>query len=208
MTTQITMKSVLSALVLLLGACSAKEVVIQGDYPVPSISPLPLTVGVYYDDSLTEFTHTEVDETSGKEQFIIQTGRSQPAMFNNLLQGTFSNVVQVDSLENVQTEYPQVDVVFVPLIEEFQLGLPEKTRLNSYEVWIKYNMRLSELDGTQIADWVMTAYGKSPSELSDGDGITNAANQALRDLAASFALGVRDVPDVRDWLAARSPASD
>lgn len=205
---QIAMKSVLPALILLLGACSAREVVIEGDYPVPSISPLPLTVGVYYDESLTAFTHREVDETSGKEQFIIRTGRSQPAMFNSLLQGTFSDVVQLDSLENVQTDYPEVDVVFVPLIEEFQLGLPEKTRLNSYEVWIKYNMRLSELDGTQIADWVMTAYGKSPSELSDDDGITDAANQALRDLSASFALGVRDVPEVRDWLAARSPAEE
>lgn len=202
------LKSVVPVLILLLGACSAKEVVIEGDYPVPSISPLPLTVGVYYDDSLTDFTHTEVDETSGKEQYIVQTGRSQPAMFNSLLQGTFSDVVQVESLENVQTDYPQVDVVFVPLIDEFQLGLPRKTRLNSYEVWIKYNMRLSELDGTQIADWVMTAYGKSPSELSDGNGITNAANQALRDLAASFALGVRDVPEVRDWLATRIPANE
>lgn len=203
MLNQITRQSLVVAMVLLLGACSAQEVVISGDYPIPSISPLPLTVGVYYDESLTSFTHTETDEVSGKDQFIIQTGRSQPTMFNNLLAGTFSEVVQVDSLADVQSNYPQVDVIFVPLIDEFQLGLPEKTRLNSYEIWIKYNMRLSELDGTQIADWVMTAYGKSPSDLSDGAGITTAANQALRDLAASFALGLKEVPEIRDWLAAR-----
>lgn len=203
MLNQITRQSLLVALVILLGACSAQEVVISGDYPIPSISPLPLTVGVYYDESLTSFTHTETDEVSSKEQFIIQAGRSQPTMFNNLLAGTFSEVVQVESLEDVQSNYPQVDVIFVPLIDEFQLGLPKKTRLNSYEIWVKYNMRLSELDGTQIADWVMTAYGKSPSDLSDGDGITTAANQALRDLAASFALGLKEVPEIRDWLAAR-----
>ena len=196
-------KLVLILPALLLGACSAQVITVEGNYPTPQVSNLPLTVGVYYDPALLNYTYTEVNERNGKDQYIVQSGPSQKQLFNSLLAGIFTDVVEIASLENVPGDYPQLDAVFVPMIDDFQLGLPEKTRLNSYEVWIKYNMRLSELDGSYIADWVMTAYGKSPSELSTREGINNAANLALRDLAASFALGARNVPEVRDWLRAQ-----
>ena len=65
-------------------------------------------------------------------------------------------------------------------------------------------MRLAGSNGDYIADWVMTAYGKSPEETSlfqsVDDGVNNAANVALRDLAASFTLGFSDIPEVNDWL--------
>src|SRR5690606_20660006 len=168
--------------------------------PTPRVDRLPLTIGVYYDDNLKNFSFTEMNEANDKEQYIVRSGASQIRLFDQLLQGIFANVVEIKSLDNVEQDYPNVDAVFVPLVEEFQLGLPQKTHLNAYEVWIKYNMRLSELNGAQIADWVMTAYGKSPSDNSTADGITNATNLALRDLAASFALGAQSIPEIRDWL--------
>ena len=95
-----------------------------------------------------------------------------------------------------------IDAVFVPAIEEFQVGLPQKTRLNVYEIWVKYNMRLAQSNGDYIADWVMTAYGKSPEETfqSVDAGVNDAANVALRDLAASFTLGFSNIPEINEWL--------
>ncbi|MGM0634270.1 MAG: hypothetical protein ACQETO_14010, partial [Pseudomonadota bacterium] len=86
-----------------------------------------------------------------------------------------------------------------------QLALPQKTRLDVYEVWVRYNMRLAEPDGDTIADWVMTAYGKVEQEsLRSADAsIGSATVAALRDLGSSFALGFTGVPGVRDWLESR-----
>lgn len=190
----------LPVLFLALAGCSAKVINVDGNYPTPRVDRLPLTVGVYYADDLKNFSYTEMNEDNDKEQYIVRSGASQIRLFDQLLQGIFANVVEIKSLDNVEQDYPNVDAVFVPLVTEFQLGLPQKTHLNSYEVWIKYNMRLSELNGNQIADWVMTAYGKSPSDNSAAEGITNATNLALRDLAASFALGASSIPEVQDWL--------
>ena len=90
----------------------------------------------------------------------------------------------------------------MPVIEEFQLGLPAKTKLKVYEIWVKYNMRLENANGDYIADWVMTAYGKSPTESFQtvDAGVQDAAVVALRDLAASFTLGFSDIPEVNEWL--------
>jgi hypothetical protein len=120
-----------------------------------------------------------------------------------MLPAVFQNVIVLDSIESANGR-SDLDAVFVPAVEEFQVGLPQKTRLNVYEIWVKYNMRLAGSNGDYIADWVMTAYGKSPEETSlfqsVDDGVNNAANVALRDLAASFTLGFSDIPEVNDWL--------
>ena len=115
----------------------------------------------------------------------------------------FQSVVQVASLEDA--EALGVDAIFVPAIDEFQLALPYKTKLDVYEVWIRYNLRFLTGDGAPIADWVLTSYGKTPTEsLRTADAaINDAAVVALRDLASSFSLSFAQVPEVRDWLASR-----
>ena len=90
----------------------------------------------------------------------------------------------------------------MPVIEEFQLALPAKTKLEVYEVWIKYNMRLLDSEGDSLADWVVTSYGKTPIDTfrSVENGINEAAVVALRDLASSFSLNFMQVPEVKEWL--------
>jgi hypothetical protein len=185
----------------LLASCAAKTITIDGSYPSPLVRKIPITVGVYYPEELRNFSFTEIDDYSGDDQYIVNSGASQVELFNTVLPALFENVVMLDSLETAQTS-GNIDAVFVPDIEEFQLGLPEKTKLKVYEVWVKYNMRLENPNGDYIADWVMTAYGKSPTETfqSVDAGVQDAAVVALRDLAASFTLGFTGIPEVKDWL--------
>jgi hypothetical protein len=186
-------------LLTLLGGCAASTIVIEGNYPSPLVRKLPLTVGVYYPAGLRDFAYTEIDDNSGKDQYIVHSGASQVALFNTVLPALFENVVALDSVESVGSN---IDAVFVPDLAEFQLGLPQKTKLKVYEIWMKYNMKLSKANGEYIADWVMTAYGKSPeaSLQRAENGVQSAANVAMRDLAASFTLGFSKVPDVNEWL--------
>jgi len=182
-----------------LSGCGVSNVVIEGSFPTPNINKIPVTVAVYYDDALRGFSYLEYSET-GQEEFNIESGQSHMELFNAVLPAMFDRVIVVDNLEDARAE--GVDAVFAPAIEEFQLALPAKTKLDVYEVWIKYNMRLLTAEGDYIADWILTSYGKTPTETfrSVADGINEAAVVALRDLASSFSLSFGQVPEVRDWL--------
>lgn len=189
-------------LLLALAGCGTSDVIIEGSFPTPNIGRLPVSVAVYYDDALKEHSYVEYSET-GREEFAVASGLSHVELFDTLLPAMFEDVVEVDELEDARPL--GVDAVFAPMIEEFQLALPAKTRLDVYEVWIKYNMRLLTAEGEYIADWVLTSYGKTPKETfrSDEASINMAAVGALRDLASSFSLSFTRQPDVSGWLAGR-----
>ena len=159
----------------------------------------PLSVAVYYDDALRAFSYMEYSET-GSEEINIESGESHISLFNAVLPAMFEEVIEVEGFDDPNVQ--GVDAIFAPVIEEFQLALPEKTKLEVYEVWIKYNMRILNSSGTSLADWVVTSYGKTPTEtfLSVEDGINDAAIVALRDLASTFSLNFTRVPEVQDWL--------
>ena len=180
-------------------SCGVSNLVIQGSFPTPNINKIPLSVAVYYDDALRAFSYMEYSET-GREEINIESGESHIRLFNAVLPAMFEEVIEVEGFDDPNVQ--GVDAVFAPVIEEFQLALPEKTKLEVYEVWIKYNMRILNPSGVSLADWVVTSYGKTPTEtfLSVEDGINNAAIVALRDLASSFSLNFTRVPEVQDWL--------
>ena len=180
-------------------SCGVSNLVIQGNFPTPNINKIPLSVAVYYDDALRAFSYMEYSET-GREEINIESGESHIRLFNAVLPAMFEEVIEVEGFDDPNVQ--NVDAVFAPVIEEFQLALPEKTKLEVYEVWIKYNMRILNSSGVSLADWVVTSYGKTPTEtfLSVEDGINDAAIVALRDLASSFSLNFTRVPEVQDWL--------
>ncbi|MEX2131223.1 MAG: hypothetical protein WD772_07025 [Pseudohongiellaceae bacterium] len=190
------------SLAVVLSACGVSSVTIQGTYPSPNVPKLPIKLAVLYDDALREFSYIEYSET-GNEEFDIRSGDSHIDLFNAILPSMFEQVLLVNS--EAEALSAGVDAVFQPAIEEYQLALPYKTKLDVYEVWIKYNMRLLTPEGDYIADWVVTSYGKTPQETfrSNEDAINEATVIALRDLASSFTLSFANVPEVRDWLARR-----
>ena len=190
------------AAAVVLSACGASTVVVEGTYPSPNIPPLPMTLGVYYSDALRNHVYTERTD-AGKDEYLINSGGSHIELFNTVLPAMFQQVIVLD--DPAMANERGVDAVFIPNIDEFQLGMPQKTRLDSYEVWVKYNMRLTEPGGDYIADWVMTAYGKTAQAAFGGaeGGINDAAVAAMRDLASNFSISFTSVPDVRDWLQPR-----
>ncbi len=198
-----TWRAALTAALLLLGGCGASSVQVEGSFPSPNVQAMPLTLGVYYADGLRNFEYTEYD-ANDDEQYIVAAGQSHMELFDTILPPMFQEVVTLS--DPSEAAEAGVDAVFMPSIDEYQLALPQKTRLDVYEVWIRYNMRLEEPDGDHIADWVLTSYGKTPQGTfsSAENGINEATVEALRDLASSFTLGFREEPDINDWLQARA----
>src|SRR5690606_15716618 len=114
---------VVAGLGLLLVSCAANTINISGTYPSPLVRKLPITVGVYYPEELRNFSFIEIDDYTGDDQYIVNSGETQIELFNTVLPALFENVVMLDSLDN--RDVGQLDAVFVPAIEEFQLGLPD-----------------------------------------------------------------------------------
>ena len=191
--------SVFLIMIPLMFSCGVSNLVVEGSFPTPNINKIPLTMAVYYDETLKEFSYMEYSET-GREEINVESGQSHINLFNAVLPAMFDEVIEIEGFDDPKAL--EVDAVFAPVIEEFQLALPEKTKLEVYEVWIKYNMRIVDSSGDSLADWVVTSYGKTPTETfrSVEDGINEATVVALRDLASSFSLNFTRIPEVQDWL--------
>ena len=183
-------------------SCGTSSIVIEGQYPSPNVTKIPLSIGVIYPQELIDFNYVEYSEI-GEEEYRVQSGQSHRDLFDALLPSMFEKVVVLDSIESAVSQ--EVDIVFLPAIEEFQLALPSKTKLDVFEVWVKYNLRISNSEGEGIADWILTSYGKTPTRTmrSVENSINQAAVVALRDFASSFTLGFSQVPEIRQWLSQR-----
>jgi hypothetical protein len=194
--------TIVGLLILLVQGCGTSNIVIEGQYPSPNVNKIPLSIGVVYAQELIDFNYVEYSEI-GEEEYSIKSGQSHRDLFDALLPSMFERVVVLDSVESAASQ--EVDIVFLPSIEEFQLALPAKTKLDVFEVWIKYNLRINDSEGNGIADWILTSYGKTPtrSMRSVENSINQAAVVALRDFASSFALGFAQVPEIRLWLSQR-----
>ena len=180
-------------LIFFVQSCGTSSIVIEGQYPSPNVTKIPLSIGVIYPQELIDFNYVEYSEI-GEEEYRVQSGQSHRDLFDALLPSMFERVVVLDSIESAVSQ--EVDIVFLPAIEEFQLALPSKTKLDVFEVWVKYNLRISDSEGEGIADWILTSYGKTPTRTmrSVENSINQAAVVALRDFASSFTLGFSQVP--------------
>ena len=172
---------------------------VPSGFPVPLVQKLQLPVGVYLDEKLTSFTH--IGEVEGGGEWQIELGSAQHSMFDNLLSGMF---IGHRFLERPDARNPNVAGVLVPSIEELQFTLPDQTRTEYHEVWIRYRFQLLDNQGAPVSDWHLTAYGKSHQQNHGGASasLRAAALDACRDAMADFSLRFRQFPGVADWLRA------
>ena len=201
----------------LLGGCGGANVLVETTVPTPLVQPLPLTMGVHFDASLTDYVHEEELERHGK--FRIELGSTQVPVFERVFDAMFQDVTRLGgkALENenaapfldaLRTSGANVDAVLAPTIEEMQFAIPAQTKGDFYEVWIKYRMKLFATDGTLIADWDLLGYGKANSDNygsvgTQDDALGDATIWALRDAAAFLSFYFPTVDGVREWLEGR-----
>ena len=201
----------------LLGAgCASKQVVVEGTFPAPLLDPLPVTIGVIYPSAFAQ--HEFFDEAKGRAEsdWLVKTGEAQVEFWDILLTGLFDEVVHIQDWETVQSRSADIDGVLIPAIAELQYTIPTHTNVKVYEIWMRYEFRLVDVsaihqqeDGAlsfnpedRIAQWPVTAYGKTPTAFlqSDEEAVNLAAVVALRDAGAHFITTFGRTPDVATWL--------
>jgi len=186
------------ALILLITAGCTSTLQVEGEFPRPVIHQLPLQVAVHYQDDFRRYRYVEKSEKRSKWE--IDIGNAQVALFDTVLPAMFENVVQVSGIS--PQENSDIDLFFEPYVEEFQYNMPRETKVNMFEVWIKYNMKVYDGQGALIADWILTAYGKTPTAFmkSEENALNEAMIIALRDVGAGLSLKFSHIPEINSWL--------
>ena len=192
----------ISLFALLLSSGCSNNLLVTGSFPSPLIDSDPHTLGVFYNDEFRNYTYTEASEERSK--WTIEQGAAQYQLFNTVLGKLFSRTVELPQwpLAEGGELAPEVDLVLQPQVSAFQYSTPRETKFKIYEVWIKYNLSAFDRDGQLVADWLVTAYGKTPTAFmkSDEDAMNAAIVVALRDLGANISLGTLRVPELKVWL--------
>lgn len=192
-------------LLVLLAACGPAEVVVKGNFPSPLMQKLPITLGVWYDEDFSHHEFFEEAKTKSESGWLVRTGQAQVQMWDSLLDGMFTRVLPMNGKPGPGQMNPSVDAVLIPHVEELQYAIPAHTSVKVYEIWMRYRLQLVTTGGQPIADWTMTAYGKTPTAFlqSDQEAVNLAAVMALRDAGANFATHFTRVPAVQEWLQQR-----
>ncbi len=171
---------------------------VQGKFPTPVVNKLPYTLGIIYDNDFKDYQYTEKD--AKREEWEIDVGEAQLKLFNTVLPAMFADVVNVPDIKNKHKA--SIDIFFKPRVDELQYNIPAETKRNMFEVWIKYNMKVYDNQGRLLADWILTAYGKTPTAFmqSQETALNEAMVIALRDAGAGLTLRFRQIPEIKYWL--------
>lgn len=186
-----------------LTACGPNEVLVKGQFPAPLMQKLPLNIALWYDEAFSQ--HEFFDQAKGRSgsSWIVKTGEAQVDLWNTLLPGMFQQVRHLTEAPQKGSTIVGVDAILVPHIEELQYAIPAHTQIKVYEIWLRYRFELLSPSGAPLAEWSMTAYGKTPTAFlqSDEEAVNLAAVVALRDAGANFASQFRQVAPLQSWLA-------
>lgn len=192
----------LALMLALVAGCGPSEVVVKGEFPAPTMEKLPLTIGVWYAPEFVNHEFFDEAKSRAESSWLVKSGQAQVQMWDVLLAGMFTRVVPLAERPGPGQGNASVDAVLIPEVVELQYALPTQTNVKVYEIWMRYRFELVTTDGTPIAQWTMTSYGKTPTALlqTDQDAVNLAAVMALRDAGANFATHFTRVPAVQDWL--------
>lgn len=196
--------TLLAGLACLCTGCS-NSLVAKGSFPTPLVTAIDASASAFYSSELRSHHYQEQKKDRGK--WDIATGAIQVEFFQTLLPALFSqwHPDQIDpaiSDSALQQTFGDKHIVIRPSLADFQYSLPRETRSKVYEVWLKYNMQIYKTDGELLADWLVTAYGKTPTAFltSDEEAMNSAIQVALRDLGANLSLNLSKVAELKVWL--------
>lgn len=164
-----------------LAGCGSQVAMHNPRIPDPLIDRMPLDVAVRYPETFQHFVHEE--KVIGKQEWTIDLGQSNRLLFDKLFGSMFANVTVVD--QSVDPAGMGFDALIEPGIDAFEFSVPEQSQTDAFAVWIRYRIRIFDNAGAQVANWPISAYGKSQTTTFGGDeALQRAAILAMRDAAA------------------------
>lgn len=194
--------SMLCAMPLLNGCSSSAQFKMSVSVPTPLVEPLPLRISTYYEPELLTYVFEDTLENHG--DFRIDMTGSHQLLFDTVFNAMFEKSAQITNFAELA---PDMHGLIAPSIEEVQIALPQQTRSDFYEVWIRYKVQLIDKSGKLVHSWPLAAYGKASRSNYSAIGavateaLHDAAELALRDAAARITFSFAREPVIQSWIA-------
>lgn len=188
------------ASILILSGCT-NSLTVSSEFPTPVLRAMPLNAGLYLSPELKQYRFK--DDQEDRESWDIRLGQAQADLITTVTEEMFVRVDHLAALPNHEAPLnTDIHLIINPELKSFQYTMPRDTSVDIYEVWMKYNVQVLKTSGDTIADWIVTAYGKTPSAFlqSNEEAMNQAIIMALRDLGASYSLGFTRTPEIKQWL--------
>lgn len=171
--------------------------------PTPLIHKIPASVGLRMPAEFDHFVHDE--EIIGREEWSIDLGNSNSALFRQLFGFMFEKVTVLSSTDD--PKLLDLDALIEPSIDAFEFSVPNQSKTESFAVWIRYRIKVFDQSGTEVADWPVSAYGKSQTaSVSGSQALERAAILAMRDAAALMIMKLDEATGISTMAAAGNPA--
>ncbi len=177
--------------------------------PEPLLEQIPMSVGLRMTDEFEHFVHKE--KIYGREEWSIDLGRSNAALFEQLFAHMFADVTVLGPDDDPQLM--SLDALVEASIDAFEFATPEQSNSEAFAVWIRYRLRVYDRAGDLVSNWPVSAYGKSQTTALGGDdALRRAAVLAMRDAAALMIMkfdNVTRISALKDKpKAAATPAAE
>lgn len=198
----IAVSAVIATAIAVLAGCGASaKFRLDFSVPKPVISPLPIRIATYFPPQIRTHIYEEKIENHG--DFRIDMTGAHEILFSTVFDSLFEGYVEVENFDEVPAE---MHGIISPSVQEVQITLPQQTRSDYYEVWIRYQLQLWDRSGQLIHSWPLAAYGKanknnySAFSRASAAALHDATEYALRDAAASMSFYFAREPLVQSWI--------
>ena len=186
----------------LLTSCgSSAKFRLEFSVPKPVITPLPLRIATYYPPQIRTHIYEEKIENHGN--FRIDMTGAHEILFSTVFDSLFEQYIEVQNFQEVPKN---MHGIISPSVQEVQITLPQQTRSDYYEVWIRYQLQLWDSSGELVHSWPLAAYGKANRNnyptlsRASAAALHDAAEFALRDAAASMSFYFAKERPVQAWI--------
>lgn len=154
-----------------------------------------MRMGVIISDELYNYIH--VEDIPDQSLWTIALGDANVAMLAPLFKGMFRETRDIDALPATASN---LDGIIEPKLEKFEFDVPIGERDEFVEVWMQYQISLYEPDGTTVAQWPVSGYGKSELSRDREDAVHRAAIVAMREAGATISTKFSEQPQIKEWL--------
>jgi hypothetical protein len=186
----------------MLGGCASNVTLKAPTIPEPLLAQIQMSVGVRMPADFEHYVHEEM--VYGHEEWSIDLGRSNAALFEQLFAYMFSSVTVLGPDDDPQLM--GLDALIEPTIDAFEFSTPGQSSTEAFAVWIRYRLKVFDPEGKLVSNWPVAAYGKSQTTKMGGSGaLQRAAVLAMRDAAALMIMKFDNVTRISD-LAGSAPA--
>ena len=165
----------------LISGCGSSVTLKTPTIPEPLLEQIPISIGLRMPDNFEHFVHEE--KVFGKEQWSIDLGRANAALFEQLFGHMFADVTILGPDDDPRML--PLDALIEPSIDAFEFSTPEQSNTDAFAVWIRYRMKVYDREGKLVSNWPVSAYGKRlTTTMNSSDALKRAAILAMRDAAA------------------------